>query len=86
MTPLAVLDDILMLPVPLLIIRGVAVQLSYTHENQRKFHSAGKGGIGVCEIPRVRVVTILITQNSIASHANWNCGFPHEGLARITWV
>lgn len=54
MAPLDVLDDILTLPVPLLIIRRVAAPLPYTHENQRKFHSAGKGGIGVREIPRVR--------------------------------
>lgn len=54
MGPLAVFDNILTLPVPFLIIRRVAVPLSYTHENQRKFHSAGKGGNGVREIPRVR--------------------------------
>ena len=33
MAPLDVLDDILTLPVPLLIIRRVAAPLPYTHEN-----------------------------------------------------
>jgi len=34
----------------------------------------------------VEVVTILIPRTVSPGHADWGCGFPLEGLARITWV